>query len=284
LGRRTRAALAAAVLVGIIVNFSCSSGRFEGNAKKPKRAFDGSIGKASQKRRSLIETIQENVARGETQAGHTYYSDEYRVYEAFFWYKIAGWMVEDAVERRSTDLKGPFQILDLGCGYGTLLSFATIIYGAAGICLDQASTLFPNMSETYDVTYVYGDIEGQPLPSSGIFQVLIMTEVLEHFNFKPVPTLRKIREALAPNGSFFLSTPDAEGGWGRKLLYFRSLPDAPSLDLGRKRVDDHIWHYNELELTAVLQEAGFKIKRLERTENRGRKHFNVWLQRHPDPR
>ena len=37
-------------------------------------------------------------------------------------------------------------VLDLGCGFGTLLAYSTIIYGAPGTCLDQAATLFPNMS------------------------------------------------------------------------------------------------------------------------------------------
>ncbi|MCL4854450.1 MAG: class I SAM-dependent methyltransferase, partial [Bryobacteraceae bacterium] len=196
--------------------------------------------------------------------------------EAFFWSKIAGWMVEDAINRRPAELKEHFNILDLGCGFGTLLVFSTIIYGAPGTCVDLASTLYPNVSEAYDVSFIKGDIEAGELPVLANTQVMIMTEVLEHFNFAPVPILRKIGDLLAPGGSFFLSTPDADGRWGRTYKYHRALNDFPAFDGGRKRVDDHLWHYNEGELRAVLTQAGFKIKRLDRTMNRGFTHFNVW--------
>jgi len=107
-----------------------------------------------------------------------------------------------------------------------------------------------------------------------------MTEVMEHLNFQPVPTLQKIYKALAPGGSFFLSTPDADLGWGRNYKYYKELSDLPPLDANAAWTDDHIWHYNTTELKMVLQNAGFKIKKIDHSYNpskEGYGHFNVWL-------
>ena len=46
-------------------------------------------------------------------------------------------MREDAAERKVE------RILDIGCGYGTLLALATRIYGVSGYCLDVRDYLKP---------------------------------------------------------------------------------------------------------------------------------------------
>ncbi|MHC4309628.1 MAG: class I SAM-dependent methyltransferase [Planctomycetota bacterium] len=229
--------------------------------------------------KSLLDSIQDDITEGEVKAGYSYYKDEYRTYESFFWYKIAGWMFEDAIERSA---KGEHvnKVLDLGGGYGTLLIYATFMYGTEGICFDVGNYIFPNVLEKYNISYMKGDIERGRLPQSEKFNVIIMTEVLEHFNFHPVPTLKKIYETLTPGGSFFLSTPDAESIWGRTYKHYKSLSEIPTVDPNATWINDHIWQYNSTELRSVLREAGFKIKRFDLTTHPtkyGYKHFNVWV-------
>lgn len=224
----------------------------------------------------LLEQIQDEVAKLEV-TPENFYQDEYRWEEARYWKKIAGWMVEDVIERRypaQTEISG---ILDLGCGFGTLLSFATTIYGVEGVCVDVIPFMLEkkNVMERYNFTFAQGDIEREPLPVTGPFDVIILTEVLEHLNFDPVPTLKKIYDVLDAGGSFFLSTPDSDS-WGRNYNYYEKLRDIPPLDTSAEWINDHIWHYNREELVNVMEAAGFTIKRIDYSESGGGIHFQVW--------
>ncbi len=232
----------------------------------------------------LLKRIQSNLAKEEVKTGFTYYKDHYSKNEVYFWSEIAGWIVVDAINRHYTKGQDINQILDLGCGFGTLLAYATTIYGADGICLDILDNFgsygINNFNVKYHLTHVQGDIERDSLPGEKQFNVIIMTEVMEHLNFQPVPTLKKIYNALAPGGSFFLSTPDADIGWGRNYKHYKKLSDLPALDEKAKWTDDHIWHYNTEELRRVLQSAGFTIKKFDHSYNPAKEgfgNFNVWL-------
>ena len=232
----------------------------------------------------LVKSIQRDLAQEEAKTGYTYYIDKYSKNEVYFWSKIAGWMVMDAINRTTPQDESVTQILDLGCGFGTLLAYASTIYGADGICFDIhdyfGSWGVNNFNKKYNLNYVQGDIERGTLPGPEQFSVIIMTEVMEHLNFQPVPTLKKIYDALAPGGSFFLSTPDAELGWGRNYKYYKQLADLPNLDQDAEWTDDHIWHYNIEELKKVLQDAGFKINKIDHSynpSNEGYGHFNAWV-------
>ena len=230
----------------------------------------------------LLTQIQDDIAAGERKYEKLhFYQNEYRVDETQYWYKIAGWMVEDSVERVYKTKKPVKRILDLGCGFGTLLTFASIVYGSQGLCLDVRNWLFPEFQSKYKLAYIKGDIERESLPGPEKYDVIIMTEVLEHLNFDPVPSLIKIYNTLAPGGSFFLSTPDSDAGWGRTYQYYKELSDIPPVDVKAKWIDAHIWQYNKDELLMVIETAGFTVKRIDHsylTTKEGEwGHFNVWL-------
>ncbi|GJL65938.1 MAG: hypothetical protein NPIRA05_09090 [Nitrospirales bacterium] len=232
----------------------------------------------------LLKSIQEDLAQEEAKTGFTYYKDEYSNNEVYFWSEIAGWMVVDSIDRTYTRQEPVKHILDLGCGFGTLLAYASTVFGADGVCFDIHDYFgaygINSFNKKYNLTHVQGDIERGPLPGPEQFSVIIMTEVMEHLNFQPVPTLRKIYDVLAPGGSFFLSTPDADIGWGRNYKHYQNLSDLPELDDQVEWIDDHIWHYNTEELTMVLEQAGFTIKKIDRSYNpakEGYGNFNVWL-------
>ena len=69
-------------LVCIVTSVHCS------RAEEPVRTFH-----------PLLEEIQDQVALLEA-TPENYYQDEYRWQEPFYWQKIAGWMVEDMIDRR----------------------------------------------------------------------------------------------------------------------------------------------------------------------------------------
>ncbi len=225
----------------------------------------------------LLAVIQDAVAKTDS-AYEQFYEREYRPEEPLRWTKIAGWMVEDAIERQYPKAKPLAKILDLGCGFGTLLAFATTIYGVEGVCVDVVPYIEgkDNLRELYHLSFVEGSIERDPLPGPEKFGVIIFTEVLEHLNFKPVPTLLKIWNSLEEGGTLFLSTPDSDAGWGRNYKHYQRLSDIPAVNPEAEWLDDHIWHYNKRELIGVLTDAGFKIKRIDHSYSPGGGHFNVW--------
>lgn len=228
--------------------------------------------------KQLIAAIQEDIAAADS-SPDSYYDKEYRIHEPRAWTKIAGWIAEDAVERQFVHGRPADGVLDLGCGYGTLLAYAAMQYGTDGVCLDVIPFLQPAVRSRYSLSFVETDIERDPFPAGRRFDAILMTEVLEHLNFDPVPTLRKAHGALRDGGSFFLSTPDADAGWGRNFTYYESLDEIPPVDPDAEWIDGHIWHYNREELVGVLAEAGFEIKRIELSEGTVGGHFNVWAVR-----
>ena len=217
----------------------------------------------------MVKNIQGDVVKADGAEG--YYAKTYRYSEPGYWSQIAGWVVGDAIQA-GTD-KHPYRhVLDIGCGYGTLLAFVSSVTGAEGTCMDAMEYLKAPVRDKYRLKFVMGDIERDALPEPHPDAVL-MTEVLEHFNFQPVPTLRRIHEALNPGGRFYLSTPDAKT-WGRVHIY-NSLAELPAYSPKAERVDGHIWVYSQDELEGVLRQAGFTIERLATTTVEGRTHFNI---------
>ncbi len=221
---------------------------------------------AADRRDPEITALQNHIARFDT---HGYYAAVYRQTEHFCWSHLPGWMREDAAKRRVES------VLDAGCGYGTLLAFAAKTYGAKGYCIDVNDYLWPEIASAYGLSFHRGNLELSEIPwSHQKFQVVILTEVLEHFNFNPLPTLCKLRDAMAPDGVLFLSTPDA-GDWGRTHRYYRRFSDLPMPTPGTPHINGHIWIYNKKELLTVLKQAGFAVVRLAYAPGGGNRHFNV---------
>ena len=202
-----------------------------------------------------------------------YYTKTYSKQETTYWQQLPAWMEEDS---RSHKVK---RILDIGCGYGTLLAFAAKQYGAAaGFCMDTTEYLWPRTRAKYKLSWAKGNIELDVIPFPGQFDVIVMTEVLEHFNFQALPTLRKMRAALALGGVLFLSTPDVQE-WGQVTKYYKSVEELPQPARGTKVVDDHVWVYSKEEIEKLLLSAGFKIAKFEYAPGVGHRHFNIMATR-----
>jgi 2-polyprenyl-3-methyl-5-hydroxy-6-metoxy-1,4-benzoquinol methylase len=68
-----------------------------------------------------------------------------------------------------------------------------------------------------------------------------MTEVLEHLNFNPISTLKKINRLLKPGGSSFLSTPDADSGWGRTHKHYENFAEIPDVNPAAPIIEERVW-------------------------------------------
>jgi len=219
-------------------------------------------------------------SQGEISASVTdKYLSVYQSQEVSYWTEVARWLYEAAPGNSWS--RG----LDVGCGFGTLSVFMSHLLDGEVCCTDMLGDRFKrDLVGHEEIHFAQSNIELDPLPWDGAFDLIVFTEVLEHLNYYPVPTLVKLRKALAPDGRLFLSTPDA-GEWGRVTTYYKSLDDMPAPDVALPflksgewgYVDAHVWQYTKDELDRVIGEAGFRVVKEGFAPGVVHRHFNLEL-------
>ena len=202
-----------------------------------------------------------------------HYLTAYRQHEMSYWEHIARWIHE---------LRGTGRVercLDIGCAYGTLALFCRRVLGCEVYCTDFTDSFFTqSVGREYGLVFARNNIESDPFAWAQRFDLIIFTEVLEHLNLHPVPTLTKIRELLTERGRVYLSTPDASE-WGRVTKYYESYADMPYERGSVPLIDDHVYHYSKGELAELFAAAGLAIERLAYAPGAGWRHFNLALRR-----
>jgi SAM-dependent methyltransferase len=204
-----------------------------------------------------------------------HYRNSYRPQEAFYWSYIPKWMNEDW-----TNFGYPETTLDIGCCFGTLLLYVRRATVSKAFGVDLIDYHSPNLFHKWDMAFELVDIEKSDPSWKQTYDCIIFTEVLEHFQYQPIPTLRRIRDLLSPKGTLYLSTPEADS-WGKSKHYER-MDQIPSLgDPNKKEIplDEHIWQYSMSDLMAVLFRSGLKIIKWDTAPGTGGRHYNMSLVR-----
>lgn len=214
-----------------------------------------------------IQKCQEEIAN---LSPSPYYLSNYMPAEQNYWRCLPKWIYEDRKNHKTE------KCLDIGCAYGTLALFCKKILNCEVYCTDvYGSNLSKSLIEKYNFIFCENNIETNQFPWDITFDTIIFTEVLEHFNFHPVPTFKKIHELLNENGRLYISTPDASQ-WGKDKNYYPSYTKMPYPKKGVSIVDDHIYLFEKQELIDILEEAGFKIEKFDYAPGViGQRHFNV---------
>jgi 2-polyprenyl-3-methyl-5-hydroxy-6-metoxy-1,4-benzoquinol methylase len=104
-------------------------------------------------------------------------------------------------------------------------------------------------------------IPATPLPfKNDFFDCVTMCEVLEHFNFNPLPVLREINRVLKPGGLLYLSVPNLTRFRNRyNFLFGRSIRN-PIKDFFILPDASHHWReYTLEEIRELLKICDFKI-------------------------
>lgn len=116
-----------------------------------------------------------------------------------------------------------------------------------------------NLFETY-----YGMIEEPQFRIDKKFDMIVMTEVLEHFSANPRTGLRKIADMLAEDGELYLSTPD----WGHLPIYdtYHDIPDFTTVEEYRASYIGHSYQYTKDELMQLLDECGLTTEKYAVTD------------------
>lgn len=210
----------------------------------------------------LVKSVQDIIS--ERLPGSGYVSD-YRHEEVEYWSAALPW-----IDRMPQGIS----VLDVGCAYGTLALYARKRLNAKVLALDVLhQEAIARLLAEHGVEYGKCFPENEPLPD-GRFDLIIFTEVIEHLDFHPVPTLKKFHAALNPGGHLILSTPDADSAWGRVYSFYPSLDQFPQPERGEKKFVGHTWQYNRSELESVLADAGFVVEQLTHSHREPYRHFN----------
>jgi len=110
------------------------------------------------------------------------------------------------------------RLLDVGCGDGTITARAARRIEPAGVvALDWARSAVL-IARKHGLTAVRATVDGGGLPfGSGTFDVVVMSEVIEHL-VDPDLALAEARRVLVPGGTLLLSTPNLAAWFNRLLL------------------------------------------------------------------
>ncbi len=173
---------------------------------------------------------------------------------------------EDNARRCDTLLPrlGPnCRLLDFGCGSGAFLHAARFRSQAqlAGIELHDAFRAHLRQ-EGFDVRPHLTDFKGS------VFDIVLLSHVLEHTE-TPVQVLAELRQYLAPGGIVAIEVPSLTDA----LLWVYRIPAFWAFYWQFP----HIWYFSPETLQAVIEQAGFRMERLEGMQRYGLMNHFQWL-------
>lgn len=119
---------------------------------------------------------------------------------------------------------------------------------------DKSSNYPANQFEAY-----YGMIEKPDFHIEEKFDIIVMTEVLEHFVNNPIPTMKKIAGMMKEGGRLYLSTPD----WGHLRIYrdYSEMPEYTTLEKYKDGYIGHSYQYDKKELEEILNACDLVVEK-----------------------
>ena len=234
-----------------------------------------------------INTIcfeKESTKKALPYIGYSLGGDGSRLGNANWLIKSTGWSHPGYVwiDRWLADMKNA-EILEIGPGFGLMsyaflklyphISISWMIFGdenkieLADNGYEKGLRKVKNAFEEGRINYFFGRIE-RDNKISNTFDVILMTEVFEHFALNPVKTLERIKTLLRPGGRLLLTTPN----WGH-LPTFNSWKELPENDETEEQRYlellrcGHVYQYSKSELDDIFSDAGLKIEKYEVSES-----------------
>jgi 2-polyprenyl-3-methyl-5-hydroxy-6-metoxy-1,4-benzoquinol methylase len=161
----------------------------------------------------------------------------------------------EAVLRRFAALTGDAPVRLLEVGGGQLAALATRIWADRATVADISSTCFPTLAGHGVETFRYNLASDEP-PVDRTYDVILLSEVIEHL---PVPghvVLRRLRRMLNPGGLLICSTPNLYRLRNVAFLAF-GRPIFDHFDVPRDSGAGHVLEYSAEHLRWQFEQAGF---------------------------
>jgi SAM-dependent methyltransferase len=149
----------------------------------------------------------------------------------------------------------PVRVLDIGLSPFTTLLRAHLDRPIDSLGLEPASRLADGAHYQCDLNALDPGRAGRPPLAD--YDVIVYAEVLEHLHTPPLPVLRLLHDALAPNGILVLQTPNAASLSKRVRLLFGIQPYEMIRD--SRTNPGHFREYTLDELRRLAHQAGFEL-------------------------
>ncbi len=150
------------------------------------------------------------------------------------------------------------RVLDLGCGFGVISRLlSNKSESVEGIDLLPSNINLCNEWNKFDNTkYVCGDVSWLIKDSNKKFQVIVLTEVIEHVK-NPYKLIQDCYTLLEEGGYLIVSTPNATGVMNNVLNFIRGVSGIEKEERGFGTEKDHIYLFDQRVLLRLLNECGF---------------------------
>lgn len=147
-------------------------------------------------------------------------------------------------------LRAGQKVLDIGCGYGTLLDIVKKETGADVYGLELGDLDVKAAKEFYGLDVFHGSLEEFAAKEEnwGKFDIVAMHHVLEHLP-RPLESLEQIKKLLKSGGLLYIGVPNIMNIKKRPDIFFQIA---------------HPFSYSPYSLGEVLQSGGFSVIKFNR--------------------
>lgn len=157
------------------------------------------------------------------------------------------------------------QVLDLGCGDGTIASHIQRRGNeVTGLEISDVAIGFAKqkIKDVYKVDLTGNWLESTPALRDKKFDIVVASELLEHI-FDTDKLLENVKSVLKPSGSLIITTPNV-ASLGRRILLLLGI--SPHLETTARVYDaGHVRYFTFATLKKLLEEHGFKIDSIKST-------------------
>jgi SAM-dependent methyltransferase len=162
--------------------------------------------------------------------------------------------------------------LDVGCAYGTLAVMLKL--RGDDVTASDMDKKFINLDMLFDNKIKFEKINIEKQDVKGKYNLITMTETIEHLNGNPLKPITRLYNALEDGGRLFVSTVmkevhgdttsmnSGEKGLWNDLLNWKDIPEYKG-----EWKDQHTFHYDQFNLVTLLSEVGFEVEEIGNINN-----------------
>lgn len=111
-----------------------------------------------------------------------------------------------------------------------------------------------NLYQKYDIHIKEAFVETEDF--EGCYDIIFMSQVMEHFIFNPVGTIRKLMSHLNEDGVMFISVPDIIYNYPKNVDSYKEIPyfeDLSTREVIRRNMINSFTHYHEYSYDEALE-------------------------------
>lgn len=164
----------------------------------------------------------------------------------------------DLLKRLRETKKDSAKLLDVGSYAGHVLIGAKEIgYNAYGCDIEKYCDMYRSRFESLGIDNRTCGFPQDKIPfDENYFNVVVMAEVIEHYNFHPSVVLREVFRVLKPEGRILITTPN-QSRLNNRIRAFLGKSIHWDIDSGFNDMA-HFREYTGQELEQLLEQTNFK--------------------------